>query len=98
MSPGDVVCHHIIQRLATHDEPRLAVQHRYDGGTGQPVVVAGHGVAVGTGRGDGDQVTGGDVTWQPAIADHDVPALAVLSDHPAQHRLCVRVPAGQGDG
>ena len=70
--------------------PAVAVDHRDHRRARHPVVVAGHCVAVRAGRGDREQVADGQVGRQVAVAHHDVAALAVLPDHPGQHRRARR--------
>src|SRR5699024_1915676 len=58
---------------------------RHHGRLGQPVVIAGHHVAVRTGSGHREQVARCDVRRLPAVSHHDVTRLAVLSHDAGQH-------------
>ena len=80
------VAMHLVQALSPDDQPRLPAGHRNHRRTGNPVVIAGHCVAVGAGGGHRQQVAGPHVAGQPAVAHHDVAALAMLADHPAALR------------
>lgn len=63
--------------FATHQEARLPVAHGDDGGARLEVVVAGHDVVVGAGRGHRQQITDGQVVRERDVGYDDVAALAV---------------------
>src|SRR5690242_17494824 len=77
----------VLRGLPADHETGEAVAYGDDGGPGLGVVVAGHGVVVGPGGGDREEVAGGDVLRQGDVGDDHVPALAVAADDHGVHRL-----------
>lgn len=63
--------------LATHHEACLPVAYGDDGGARLEVVVAGHDVVVGAGRGHRQQIADRQVGREGDVGNDDVAALAV---------------------
>ena len=88
----------VVGGLPAQQDPRRAVADRHHPGPRHVVVVARHRPAVGAGGGHRDQVADGHVARQVRVPDHDVPALAVPADQPAQHRRRAGLPGGEHAG
>src|SRR5690606_24858734 len=78
--------------LAAHDHACAAVGDGDDSGTGEVVVVARQGEAVGAGCGDREPGPRADIGGQVFSVDDDVAALAVLADHPGERGRGIRLP------
>ena len=76
----------VVLGLPAHDHPGLAVADRDHRRARQRGCSCSPSPAVRAGRGHREQVAGRQVGRQVAVPHHDVAALAVLADHPAQHR------------
>src|SRR4051795_9485987 len=79
----NVAGNQVLDGLAAHAEPRVTAGGEDDRRARHAVVVVGHRVAVGAGRGRDDQIAGAGVVEQHVI-DDDVAGLAVLAGQAAR--------------
>ena len=71
----------VVERLAAHDDPGVAVAHEHHRRARHEVVVRRHRVAVRAGDRRGEHVADRDVGREVGVADEQVALLAVLAGH-----------------